>query len=417
MFHSIVAHGDETTVVSFEIEIEKLVYGGQGLGRSNGRVVLAPFVLPGERAIVEAEKESAGLIAARTLAVEAGSEWRVPPACPHFAICGGCHYQHMSYERQLEAKRGILLETLARLGKIEWSEPVEILSAEPWGYRNRVQLRLSKRRGRLELGYFEFGSHRLRPIDACPISSPTINRTIAALARMGLDRRFPDFIQEIELFTNERDVQLNVLETTRPLARRFFDWCAGEIEGVCRGDSLDYAAGADVYRVSSRSFFQVNRFLAARLAEAAVGSAGGGTAIDLFAGVGLFSLSLGRRFSRTVAADSNRSACRDLECNAQRAGVAVEAHQASAESFLTGFDEAADFVLADPPRAGLGRAVTASLARLKPRRLTIVSCDPATLARDLRALLEATFQIISVKLVDLFPQTYHIESVVELAAP
>ncbi len=400
--------------MSIPVEIEKLVYGGQGLGRSDGRVVLAPFVLPGEKVRVEPEKASADLITARTVAVETPAEWRTPAPCPYFGICGGCHYQHMPYERQLESKRAILLETLARLGKIEWSGPVEIIAAEPWAYRNRVQLRIRKQAGRFQIGYFEFGSHRLCPIEQCPISSPGINKALATLTRLGKARRFPEFLRAIELFTNEREVQLNVLESSRPVARRFFDWCAAEIEGFSRSDFLEYPAGPDIYRVSSRSFFQVNRFLASRLAEVAAGGERGHTAVDLYAGVGLFSLSLARQFSRTIANDSNRSACLDLVYNAERAGVAIEVQQAPADQFLEGLTEKMDFFLADPPRAGLGYAVTASITRLRPRRLTIVSCDPSTLARDLRRLLAAGFEIISMKIVDLFPQTFHIETVVTL---
>ena len=209
-------------------------------------------------------------------------------------------------------------------------------------------------------------------------------------------------------------MQLTVLETGRPIARRFFEWCATEIEGFSQGDSIEYEAGPDVFRVNRRSFFQVNLFLVSKLAETALGDARGETAIDLYAGVGLFSLPLARRFSRVVALDSNRSAVQDLEFNAQRADVSLEYFHGSAESFLAGWHEPTDLVLADPPRAGLGRDVTAALARLEPRRIVIVSCDPATLARDLRALISGGFELNSLKMVDLFPQTFHIESVAEL---
>lgn len=400
--------------MSFQVEIEKLVYGGQGLARWNGRVVLAPFVLPGEKVLLETQRESAGLLNARPLAVEAPAEWRVAPPCQYFARCGGCQYQHIPYERQLEFKRDILLESLARLGKITWGEAVEMVSAEPWGYRNRVQLHLRKQGAQFEIGYHRFGTHSLLAIDSCPIASPALNRAIEVLRRMGPDRRFPEFLRALELFTNEQEVQLNVLDSVRPPAQRFFDWCAGEIEGFCRAGTLDYAVGADVFRVGNRSFFQVNRFLAAPLAELAARGPSGGTALDLYSGAGLFSLGLARQFSRVVAVDSSRSATRDLEFNAARAGVTIEVHRAAVDAFLDSFQEPVDFLLADPPRAGLGRTVCASIARLRPRRLTVVSCDPSTLARDLRLLVDAGFQISSVKLVDLFPQTFHIESVVEL---
>jgi 23S rRNA (uracil1939-C5)-methyltransferase len=405
--------------MSFAVEIEKLVYGGRGLARADGRVVLAPFVMPGERVLVEVEKETADLISARNVGVEAASAERVEAPCPYFARCGGCHYQHIPYERQLAFKRDILLETLARLGKVTWAGDVELVSGEPWGYRNRVQLHFHRVGARIATGYHEHGSRRLCPVEKCPIASPAINRAIAALGKMGHDRWFPEFMQGVELFTNESEIQLTVTDSLQPVNRRFFEWCSREIEGFSSRRFLEYAVGDTSYRVGERSFFQVNRFLVARLAELAVAEhAGdaGGTAIDLFAGVGLFTLPLARRFSRVVALDSSRSAAADLEFNAGRAGVPVEAHHGSAEEFLETWQEPVDLVLADPPRAGLGRAVTAALVRLRPRRLTVVSCDPATLARDLRALIEGGFQIAAVKLVDLFPQTFHIESLIELTS-
>jgi len=400
--------------MALDVQIEKLVYGGRGLARWNGRVVLAPFVLPGEKVVVEPERESADLIQARTVRVEAAADWRVAAPCPYFGRCGGCDYQHLPYDRQLEAKREILIETLARVGKISWTGPVEIIAAEPWGYRNRAQLHLRKHGTRFEIGYHERGSHRLCPIESCPIASPQINRAVAALARMGPDRRFPDFLRQVELFTNEKDVLLTVLDTARPLGHRFFDWCGNEIEGFSPSSFLDYPAGADLLRAGVRSFFQVNRFLAGRLPEVVLRDHSGGLAVDLYAGVGLLSLPLARRFSRVLAVDSSRSAALDLDYNAQRAGLPIEVHQGPAERVLESIEGPVDLLVADPPRAGLGRMVTASLAALRPRRLVVASCDPATLARDLRALLDAEFRVVSVKLVDLFPQTFHIESVVEL---
>jgi 23S rRNA (uracil1939-C5)-methyltransferase len=400
--------------VSFPIQVEKLVYGGRGLGRSDGRVVLAPFVLPGETALVEPEKESPGLVAARTVSIQAPAGYRVAAPCPVFGRCGGCHYQHMPYEKQLKAKRDILLETLARLGRIEWTGPVEILAGEPWGYRNRTQVHFAKRGSRFEIGYFEHGSRRLCPITDCPVSSPALNRALAAVARLGPDRRFPDFLRSVELFTNEQDLLLTALECDRPLGRRFFEWCAAEIEGLCTEPRLDYAAGRDTFRVSSRSFFQINRFLVPRLAEAGLVDAAGSTALDLYAGVGLFTLPLARRFRRVVALEAGRSAVEDLAFNARRNRLEVNIHYGPVEAFLAGFASPVDFVLTDPPRAGLGPAVTAHLVRLRPQRLTLVSCEPSTLARDLRPLTRAGYRLSSVKLVDLFPQSFHIESIIEL---
>ena len=400
--------------MSFEVQIEKLVYGGRGLARANGRVVLTPFVIPGERVLVEPERESPGLISARLLQLETPDPTRLPAPCPYFQRCGGCHYQHLPYEKQLEAKRDILLETLARLGRLEWTGPVDLLSADPWAYRNRAQLHLLKRGSRFDIGYFEHGSHRLCPIESCPVSSPALNQAIAALARLGPDRRFPDFLRSVELFTNEQDLLLTVLESDRPISRRFFEWCATEMDGLSAAPFLDYPAGPDLFRVSSRSFFQINRHLLSRLPEAALSDIAGNVALDLYAGAGLFTLPLARRFERVIALDAGRSAIADLTFNAKRAGLPVEVHHGPADRFLANYEGPADFVLADPPRAGLGRPVTDSLIRLRPRALTIVSCDPSTLARDLSALTAAGFAIRSIKIIDLFPQTFHIESIIEL---
>ena len=221
-------------------------------------------------------------------------------------------------------------------------------------------------------------------------------------------------MRSIEVFTNETDVQLNVLDSDRPVAKRFFDWCAEAIPGFTAG-LLDYAAAGFPFRVSSGSFFQVNRFLLDDLVRTAVGDASGEKALDLYAGVGLFSAALARRFSQVTAVESGASAVRDLRFNAARAGLALEIVQSATEDFLRDLQSSPDFVLADPPRTGLGRTVVARLAELKPKRITIVACDPATVARDLPGLLSAGYNIERLTMIDLFPQTFHIETVAQLS--
>src|SRR5262249_34672793 len=156
---------------NFEVTVEKLIYGGDGLARLDGRVVFAPYVLPGERIRAEAEREKPGLVRARTVEVLAPAAERTTAPCEYFGRCGGCHYQHAPYAYQLEAKRAILVEELRRLGKIEPPEQIAIVAGEPWGYRNRVQLHVDGGR----LGYWEARSHQLCPIERCPISSPRLN--------------------------------------------------------------------------------------------------------------------------------------------------------------------------------------------------------------------------------------------------
>jgi len=401
-----------------EIEIEKLVYGGQGLGRVDGRAVLVPFVLPGERVEIEAVRETPGLVHARPLSWPLQAEIRVAPPCPVFGRCGGCDYQHIPYSQQLEYKREILLETLSRIGKIKWDGPVGVIAGEPWGYRNRTQLQVLKRGRTAQLGFLEAGSHRFVAAENCPVNSPLLNRVHETLVAMAADRRFPNFLQEIEIFSNEKEVQINARQTERPLAKSFFNWCAERIEGFANW--IDYASGDDVFRVGPRSFFQVNRFLVDSLAKCALGEASGEICLDLYAGVGLFTLPLARRFQRVVAVDASRQAVRDLQFNAERAGfetasVDLDIVNLDVPEFLADFQETPDFVVADPPRAGLGTKVTAELLRLKSPRLQLVSCDPATLARDLAALTAGGYRIDSVTLVDLFPQTFHMETVVALS--
>jgi len=387
--------------------VEKLVYGGDGLARLDGRVVFAPFVLPGERIRATARTEKPGLVQARTLEVLEAAPERVAAGCAVFGRCGGCHYQHAPYEYQLETKRAILVEELRRLGKIEAPAQIGVVTGAPWGYRNRAQLHIEGR----SIGYREPRSHSLCAIDDCPTSSPKINQAIAALNQMAQETRWPLFLETIEVFSDEERTQINVLDTRRPVARRFFEWCGERIPGLVEG-ALDYRGR---FRVSSNSFFQVNRFLADQLVDAALEGAEGEAALDLYAGVGLFSMALARRFRRVNAVEAGGGAVRDLRFNAERAGLAgVKAQQATAEAALAKLQRAPDFVLADPPRAGLGKAAVQRLAELKPRRLAIVACDPATLARDLAALTTAGYRIATMTLVDLFPQTFHLETVVRL---
>ena len=400
------------------IEIEKLVYGGQGLGRLDGHVALVPFVLPGERVEIEPFQQSPKLIRARAAAWQQRSPDRIAPACPLFERCGGCHYQHISCAQQLEYKVAILRETLARVGKIAWEGPIETVSADPWGYRNRTQLHIRRRgRGRdrkLVVGFLEAGSHLLIEANTCPINSPALNRAHAGLLEMVRDRRFPSFVREVEFFTNETDVQVTVSGSGRPAPKALFDLCGERIDGFAPDGTIDYSCGGYSFQVAGGSFFQVNRFLVDKLAELGVGDGPGRTALDLYAGVGLFSLPLGERFDEVIAADSSAKALRSLRFNAERAGRRVRVVQANVEEFLPSVTASVDFVIADPPRSGLGPRVTAELARIKPSSLVIVSCDPATLARDLRALMAGDLQIESITLVDLFPQTFHLESVVRL---
>lgn len=398
----------DTDTSPSRITIEKLVYGGDALSRVNGQVLLVPFALPGEEVEVTTAQGKGKILRGFNLRVVDPSPRRVPAACEYFGRCGGCHYQHAQYDYQLEQKAAILRETLARLGRITLDEDIPILSAAPWQYRNRIQLHFDRKK----LGFLEMGSQKLCPVTHCPISSPKLNSVIATLNQAVTRPEWPSFLRGLEIFTNETDVQLNVTDSSRPLAARFFSWCAELIPGF-QPASINYEVLGQTFRIGRGTFFQVNRFLIEKLVEEVTGRYAGETALDLYAGAGLFSLPLANRFHSVVAVERNTAAHRDLEYNASPHQGVITAIHAAAEEFLEQLSELPDLVIADPPRPGLTRAVAARLLAVQPPKIVVVSCDPATLARDLETLIRS-YQIHRVALIDLFPQTFHFETVVHL---
>jgi 23S rRNA (uracil1939-C5)-methyltransferase len=390
------------------VQVEKLVYGGDGLARLDGQVVLTPFVLPAEQIEVITNRGKGSLLRGRSPQIIQPSVHRTLPRCEYFANCGGCHYQHAEYAYQLEAKRGILRETLQRLGGITYDDEIGVISGDPWNYRNRIQLHSSERR----LGFRKAESHDVCPITHCEISSPALNEAIAKLGQAVQRKEWPTFLRTIELFTDENQMQLTVVETTRPVAARFFAWCESLIPSLT-ADPLNYKVAEHSFRISRGSFFQVNRFLVEALITEAISGLEGKSVLDLYAGVGLFSLPLAQRFAEVTAVERSAWAYRDLQWNASQGSGNIRTAKMAAETFLQELTETPDLIVADPPRAGLGKEATDEILRLLPPQLTYVSCDVATLARDIRKLMSA-YTIRRLTLVDLFPQTYHFESVVHL---
>lgn len=397
-----------------QVKIEKWVYGGAGLARTAEGVALVPFVMPGEVVRLEAARRRAGVAEARAAEIIERSRERIEPGCAVFGRCGGCHYQMAPYGFQIGAKLGILREVFERVGKMKAPEEIRVVCGEPWGYRNRSQFHF----GHHTLGYKMAGSDKVVDVEECPVSAPAVNAALKALRAARRERRFPRFLRQVELFTNGERTMVNVLETEqgRGVARAFFAWLAERIAGAADGELYYEACGAR-FRVSHRSFFQVNRFLIEPLVECALEGAEGEHALDLYAGVGLFTVPLARRIGRVTGVESDGSAARDLEFNLAAAGVAAEARRMQAEQSLESLTKRPDFVLADPPRAGLGKRVVKELIRLRPLKLNIVSCDPATLARDVAALCGAGYEVEGLALIDLFPQTYHMEAVARLRLP
>jgi 23S rRNA (uracil1939-C5)-methyltransferase len=394
--------------MALDLTIEKLVYGGEGLSRIDGAVVFTPFVLPGEVVHVAPPASKKHAQRANLIRVIEPSQDRIEPRCAIFGECGGCHYQHADYPAQLRFKRGILAETLRRGAKVEFDENrIAVISGDAWGYRNRTQFHIENGK----IGYRQMRSQKLIPAAQCPISSPKINEALAALNRIVKHRRWPRFVTSLEVFTDEIQVQWNVQEATQPVAKHFFDWLAAEVPGTVPG-ALEYEVNGDVFGIAGNSFFQVNRSLVGCLADLAIGDETGATAWDLYAGAGLFSVPLARKFGKVTAVESGR-ASDDLQRNTQRAGVDVESIRQNTEAFLFEAGDAPEFVLADPPRAGLGVSAVTRLLELGPQKIVIVACDPATLARDLSGL-KARYDVERLAMVDLFPQTFHIETIIGL---
>ena len=419
--------------MSFEFSPIKLIYGGEALGHHAGRTVLVPRVLPGERVEVEEVRTAKGVVHARPLRILQAAPQRINPPCPYFGRCGGCHYQHLSPELQSASKREILRETLRRLGGIEWKEEIPLHAGPAWNYRNQAQFKIGRQPdGQVALGFFEPQSHRVLDIESCLILSPRLNSTLAELRRPEWARGLAEF-REIELFADQGDAE--VMLTLRSDAPRLEDEQLGlglleRIPGVvCVAltasgrrrvlgkSALHYSVGEISYRVSPGSFFQVSRFLATELVTSVAEGEQGELALDLFAGVGMFSLPLARRFQRVVAAEANPTAASDLKANAEANGLTnLRAAGQTTYDFLRRFAQAEpDLVVMDPPRAGVDAGSLKLLAALRPRKIHYLSCSPPTLARDLGFLLRQGWHVRSLELFDLFPQTYHIETLAKLA--
>jgi 23S rRNA (uracil1939-C5)-methyltransferase len=442
------------------LTIEKLIYGGDGLARlpaddhGRGKAVFVPFVLDGEKIEAKLTEQKSSFARAKVEAIIEPSAHRVRPGCRHYGRCGGCQYQHASYEHQLEIKKEILRENLRRIAKLDLPCEISVHPSPPWNYRNRSRLQV-RTKAEFVAGYFQLASHDVIAVEECPISSPLINRGIAALWQSGRAGQVPEGAREIEFFANADDTLLLVelwcaAEARRAAVRKWAEALRAampEIAGVVAlrahqpgeraavqqeiflsdGEkSLTYQTQLAAYRVSAGAFFQTNRHLTDELVKLLTQGRTGDVALDLYAGVGLFSTVLARDFHHIVSVEPSHPAAADLRYNLPANGEVV---QATTEQYLSRPEDRervaskaiaprgtqkADLVVVDPPRSGLGERVAGALANMGAPRLTYVSCDPATLARDLVPLLAAGYQVEQAHLVDLFPHTHHLESVLQL---
>ncbi|WP_447977396.1 23S rRNA (uracil(1939)-C(5))-methyltransferase RlmD [Candidatus Nitrospira bockiana] len=424
------------TVVS--CTIEKLVQGGRGLARLDGRVVLVRGAIPGETVAVALEESRKGYVEGSVVDVLSPSSERVPAPCPVYQQCGGCQMQHVAYEAQLRFKREILTETLARVGKIQLAEiPPVVPSPAPYGARSTVRFAVGRTEAGYMLGFRRQGSHALVETGGC-LLVPEAIRDVAEQVhrRLGRPGMLPVSLHEVEIRRSSTTSSLLLSFHVGPASRaqahalfvRFAD-LTGVVGQVVEGpegrrwvhgqDYLEDRLGEIVFRISHRSFMQANWALAAHLARTIrewVNPAPGLRLLELFAGIGLFGLPLARAGALVTEVEANRWALADARHTARVNHIGrCRFRHAEAERFLS---EAAagtyDLVLVDPPRTGLTDAALTGLVRVAAPRLLYLSCDPATLARDLGRLTGGGYRITRIQPFDMFPQTAHLETLVEL---
>jgi 23S rRNA (uracil1939-C5)-methyltransferase len=392
---------EKTDGAEVEVLIERILPGGAGLAHAGGRTLLVSLAAPDDRVRVSIERTRGNVAFASIREIISPSTARVEPPCPYFGRCGGCDFQQLSYEAQLAAKQEIISDCLRRMARVELSPRDIPITGSPleWHYRSRAQWQYDARSGRL--GYFERGSHQVCDVTLCPVLVSTLQGTLTNLRGRMQDETLPANITELQAVAGD--------------------------EGASLAPSLDDESVRDVsltieehrYHFNAEGFFQINHQLLPSLVAAATADAQGTNALDLYCGVGLFTLPLARRFARVTGIEANQTAityARRNLASAQLANATFECSRVGEylDRHAQELPAPTDFVLLDPPRAGLEPEAIGGLLSLRPSRINYVSCDPATLARDLKELIAGGYELDSVAAFDMFPQTHHVEIVAKL---
>jgi 23S rRNA (uracil1939-C5)-methyltransferase len=381
-----------------DVKIERILPGGVGLAHAEGQTIFVGLAAPGDLARVRVDSVKGRLAFASIVEIQDPSPVRVEPPCPYFGRCGGCDFQQLSYEAQLAAKVEIIRDCLRRVARIEPPAEIHITpSPEIWRYRSRARWQHDPLRR--HLGYYERGTHRVCDVAECPVAAPPVAKRLSRLRALLAEGKLPD-AQEFEAVAGDEGVAL--APPVEP---------ADEREQVRR-------IGGESYRFDADCFFQINHALLDVLVAEGLRDAEGETALDLYSGVGLFTLPLARRFASVVAIEGNATAARYARRNLSDAALTnARVETSPVGAWLARHAEElvhADFVLLDPPRAGAEPEAVRRIIALSPRHISYVSCDPATLARDLRTLTESGYRVASVRAFDMFPQTHHVETVVHI---
>lgn len=443
MAHREARDGEEGILSVVRLEIESLAYGGDAVARdADGRAVFVHGACPGDVVEARVVQDKGRFARAQVDEVITPSADRVTAPCPYFGLCGGCSWQHVSYERQLDAKRQAVVDALTRIGTVAHADGLvaPCLPSDPYGYRNKVELLPTMTGRRLRLGFSLAHEERVVPIDEClllPDRTRSAPRALSgalsfiagrhdlAVERVGLRVAARTGDVEVALWTPPGPFPRKAVAETLATAvkatsvvRVLFKGPIRErrVTGVevlgGRGFFRERLAGF-TYGVSAPSFFQVNTRQAERLVSAALELLAPGDsdlAVDLFAGAGTFTLPLAELAGQTVSIESSSSAIRDLRRNLEHAGVFAEVIGGDAAREIAQLGTI-DLALVDPPRAGLAPDTVRGLAAARPRAITYVSCDPATLARDVARFMDLGYTLQDARPVDLFPQSFHVETV------
>lgn len=376
------------------IRIEKLVYGGAGMARTDEGVIFVEKVLPGELVEVEIVDKKKDYANARLVEVLEAAPERRPPVCPNFETVGCCDWNHITYERQLEIKESIIRESLSRLGRIDWERPIERVTGPEREYRMRATFRVENQR----LGFVEEKTNRVVPLTECAAMMPALNQFVRD-ATQALTRP-----------------ELNGTETVRAIVSPE----SGEVAATFhRGREraswtkrlpVTQVMGME-YRLRPDSFFQPNRFLLEPiLSEVLRASGNSKLVLDLFCGSAFFSLPLARTASKVIGVDRRSAA--NAKWNARHNQIEnVEFVKSSAWAFLMKRRIRPDTVVLNPPRTGAGKNIVKKVASLEPSKIVYVSCNPTTFATETRLLLDNSYQLSSFKFIDQFPNTHHIETI------
>ena len=400
---------------TFDIQLEKLTYGGDAMGRlPDQRAVFVPFGLPGERVRVRLTDEKKNFARGEIVEILEPLPDRIDAKCRHFGECGGCHHQNLPYEKQLQAKTDILIDQLKRIGKFE-NPPVKPMVAcpNPWNYRNHVQFSLD-RDGKV--GFQMPNSNRVIPISECHLPEPSINDLWPQL-----EFEPETNIERVSLRAGVDDDLMLVLESESPETPELEIEAGISIAHVYEENTVVIAGSDHIlmrvlerdFKVSAASFFQVNTVMAGKMVEHLLANlpiSPTTTLLDVYCGVGLFSAFLAPKCGRVIGIESSESSCEDFAVNLDEFDN-VELYEDEAEDVIPHLEAQPDIVLVDPPRAGLDKAVVDGILKLSPSLIAYVSCDPSTLARDAARLINGGYKLKEITPFDLFPQTFHIESI------